>query len=301
MDTGRSLALGLAAAAALGYGFASLLQAAGAHSDPADGDRAGQGLSGTLRSPAYLAGLGLDGLAWLASLAAVRGLPLYAVQAVLAGSVAVTAVAARLLFRTRLRRIDAVAVAGTVVALAVLGAGAGSEHPVSLTFGTRLGVAVAAVVLGAVGWLAVRIAPASVQAALAGAAFGGTALAARGLTLPDSLTADPARTALTLVSDPLLWALICFGITGTLLYASALEHGDVARVTALLWIVEVLLPAGLGIGLLGDTVRPGWAPAAVLAVLTLTAASAVLATAPSRPDHSNHTDGLLDEREPASR
>ena len=314
MDTGHLLALGLAAAAALGYGISSLLQAVGAHS--ASSDPARPGLADTLRRPAYLSGLALDAVAWLASLAAVRGLPLYAVQAVLAASVAVTAVAARIVLSTRLRRIDAAALVGTVLALAVLGAGAGADHPAVLSVGTRSGVAVAAVFLGLVGWAAIRVAPAAVNAALAGAAFGGAALAARGLTLPASLpaalTADPAKPVAALAADPLLWALLGFGATGTLLYAAALQRGEVPRVTALLWIVEVLLPAGLGVGLLGDTVRPGWAPATAIAVLTLTAASIVLATAPARPAGENataparpagenHHYGLIDETEPAPR
>lgn len=269
------IALGLAVAAAVGYGISSLLQAMAA--------REAGALAGTLRSPAYLAGLGLDGVAWVASLAAVRGLPLYAVQAVLAGSVAVTAVAARVVLKARLRRVDVAALVVTVVALAVLGAGAGAERPAALSLPIRLTIAAAAALLAAVGWAAGRRAsgrraasaftmtaaqgPAAVCAALAGVAFGGTALTAR--ALPLSLDAP---------ADPLLWALICFGVTGTLLFAAALQHGDPARVTALLWITEVLVPAALGVALLGDTVRPGWGPAALAAVLASTAAAVVLVT-----------------------
>ncbi|GAA0248819.1 hypothetical protein [Cryptosporangium japonicum] len=267
------VALGLAAGAAAGYGISSLLQAIGA----------GQP-GGTLRRPVYLAGLGLDGVAWVASLAAVRGLPLYAVQAVLAGSVAVTAVAARIVLGTRLGRAHTAALVVTVGALAVLGGSAGSEHAVALSLPVRSGVLAVALLLAAAGWATVRrtasgsdTAPtsagwAALTAALAGAAFGGTALAARAVTLPTPFS------PLALATDPLVWALACFGVTGTVLYASALEHGDAARVTALLWIVEVLLPAGFGVALLGDTVRPGWGPAALSAVLASTAAAVVLAT-----------------------
>ncbi|WP_035855613.1 hypothetical protein [Cryptosporangium arvum] len=268
------VATALAATAAAGYGISSLLQAIGARQP-----------GGTLRRPVYLAGLGLDGLAWVASLAAVRGLPLYAVQAVLAGSVAVTAVAARVVLGTRLRRADTGALVVTVGALAVLGGSAGSEHAVALSLPVRYGVLAVALLLAAAGWATIgrltsaraSAAPATagwaaVGAALAGAAFGGTALAARAVSLPTPFS------PLALAADPLVWALACFGVTGTLLYASALEHGDAARVTALLWIVEVLLPAGFGVALLGDTVRPGWGPAALSAVLASTAAAVVLAS-----------------------
>jgi hypothetical protein len=108
------LALTLAVCAAVGYGISSVLQAAGA--------RRSHGVLHTLRQPAYVGGVGLDLLAWALSLAALRTLPVYQVQAVLAGSLAVTAVAARVALDVRLRAVDGAAVAVTVVALVALAA-----------------------------------------------------------------------------------------------------------------------------------------------------------------------------------
>jgi drug/metabolite transporter (DMT)-like permease len=278
-----AVALGSAAAAALAYGIASVLQAAGA--------RRGPGTLRTLRAPAYLCGVGLDLLAWALSVAALRTLPVYQVQAVLAGSVAVTVVAARVFLGARLRTVDQAAVAVTVVALCVLAAASGPQDPATPSAVTRTCLAVAVVPAALAGWAAARWAsPAvtgAVTGAVAGLAFGGAALCARAATLPPRPWRDPAAVA----AEPLVWALAAFGVTGTLLYAHALEHGEVGPVTALLWIVEVLVPSAVGVVLLGDGVRPGWGGAAAAAVAVTAAAAAVLAHAPAGAAGTARTAG----------
>jgi drug/metabolite transporter (DMT)-like permease len=259
------LALTLAVCAAVGYGISSVLQAAGARRSP--------GVLHTLRQPAYVGGVGLDLLAWALSLAALRTLPVYQVQAILAGSLAVTVVAARVALDVRLRAVDGAAVAVTVVALVALAAAAGGQDPGPPPAAIRLGLAVAAVPVAMAGWVAARRASPNVTGAVAGLAFGGAALCASAVTWPR----DPWHVA----AEPLAWALAAFGVTGTLLYAHALEHGQVGPVTALLWIVEVVVPSVVGVALLGDSVRPGWGAVAVIAVAATVAAAAVLAHAPA--------------------
>ncbi|MEV4517594.1 hypothetical protein AB0K00_52640 [Dactylosporangium sp. NPDC049525] len=273
MSLAPAVALAFAAAGAVGYGIASVLQAAGARRDP--------GMLQTLRDPVYLGGVGLDLLAWLASLAALRTLPVYQVQAVLAGSLAVTVVVARFALAARLRAVDVAAVAVTIAALALLAAAAGPQDAAEPGAATRFWLAAAAVPVAVAGWAAARWCPPDVNGGvtgtLAGLAFGGAALCARAVTLPASPWQNPAA----LAAEPLVWALAGFGVTGTLLYAHALEHGQVGPVTALLWIVEVLVPSGVGVVLLGDSVRPGWGAVAVTAVAATVAAAAVLAHAPA--------------------
>ncbi len=119
LSAAPAVALAFATAGAFGYGIASVLQAAGARHAP--------GMLDTLRSPAYLGGVTLDLLAWLASLVALRTLPVYQVQAVLAGSLAVTVLAAKVALGARLRVVDSAAVAVTVVALVALAAASGPQ------------------------------------------------------------------------------------------------------------------------------------------------------------------------------
>src|SRR4051812_24011569 len=81
---GDFMALIAAALAAIGYAAASVLQSRGA---------LGRGSARELaRSPFYLAGLALDAVCWVLTLIALRGLPVYVVQAVLASSLAFTVV-----------------------------------------------------------------------------------------------------------------------------------------------------------------------------------------------------------------
>jgi len=258
-----TLALAAALLAALGYAAASVLQSVGV--------RGGSSPAALLRSPLYLAGLGADGVSWLLSLLALRRLPAFAVQALLAGSLAITVVLARLLLRAVLRRRDVVAVAVMVAALAVVG-GSGVEQPSpAVGRGVVVALAAAAAVLLVAAPL-LRRAPSAALAVLAGLAYSVSALAARAVDLHGGLAALPAR--------PLAWTVVVAGGVGTWAYAAALERGSVGAATALLWAVEVVVPAALGALLLGDSVRAGWLPATVVAVLAVVGAAVALASAP---------------------
>jgi drug/metabolite transporter (DMT)-like permease len=262
----QSLALGLALLGALGYGTASVLQAVGAA-------RAAGGLS-TLTDPAYLTGLACDGLAWLVSLVALRTLPVYQVQAVLAGSIAVTVLLAWWFLGHRLSRSDTVAIAVTIAALAVLAASSGPQVAAQLSGPERLGLALSAIVVAGLGVSAVAAGRPALTGACAGLAFGGAALCARAIDVPHWTGA---------IGNPLSWGLAGFGITGMLLYAQALEHGAVGPVTAMLWIAEVVAPSLAGAWLLGDTVRAGWLPAALVALVAAVVAAGALALSDSAP------------------
>jgi hypothetical protein len=66
-----------------------------------------------------------------------------------------------------------------------------------------------------------------------------------------------------------------------MMYARALQIGQVGPVTAVHWTAEVVAPSAVALLLLGDTVRAGWElPAAVAGLVTLGAA-VLLATAPA--------------------
>jgi hypothetical protein len=75
-----------------------------------------------------------------------------------------------------------------------------------------------------------------------------------------------------------------------LLYTSALQHGQVGPVTAVLWISEVVAPSAVALVLLGDAVRPGWSLAATVAGLVTVGAAVLLATAPATGATAHATD-----------
>jgi drug/metabolite transporter (DMT)-like permease len=253
------LPIAAALAGALAYGTGSVLQASAA---------------GRARGPAvlvhraYLAGLVLDVLAWLSSLYAVRRLPLFTVQAVLASSVVVTVVLAAVVLGDRLRRPDVVATATIVVAIVVLVASAGSQSPGSpppwLT--PVVLASVAAIALTLLGFY--RAGGSLVLAAVAGTAFSGAAVCARALAEAGGVRG--------LLLDPLVWSLVALGLLGALAYARSLERGPVGPATAVLWVVEVVVPGVFGVLALGDHVRPGWALPAAAAVCAAVVASVVM-------------------------
>jgi drug/metabolite transporter (DMT)-like permease len=67
--------------------------------------------------PLYLGGLVVDGLGWTCTIVALRYLPVFAVQAVLGGAIALTALAARKLLRSVQRAVDRIAIGACVLGL----------------------------------------------------------------------------------------------------------------------------------------------------------------------------------------
>ena len=146
------MVLGLACAlfAALAYGSASVLQGVAARRA-----ESGSGLDPRLilrlaRSVPYVTGVSLDLAAFVASLVALRTLPLFLVQSVVASSVGVTAVIAAVVgVRLRGREIASLIVLGA--GLLLLATSAQPEHATPLALGLRWGLLASVVVLGAAG------------------------------------------------------------------------------------------------------------------------------------------------------
>jgi drug/metabolite transporter (DMT)-like permease len=253
-------ALPMAVVGAAGYGTGSALQARAA--------RRAHGAA-VLHHPAYLLGLACDGLAWLASLVAMRGLPLFVVQAVLTASLAVTILLAPVVAGTRLRRRELGGVGVVVGALVIVCAGSGPSPslPAPSWF---LPAALAALALltlvGAAtyprgGWVPLAL--------LAGASFSGVALCVRVLPTGGQWP--------RLAGQPLAWTVLGFAVLGTVLYARSLERGPVGPATVVLWLTELIVAGVGGALLLGDRTRPGWLLPTLAALIVAAAASAVLA------------------------
>jgi hypothetical protein len=270
------VALAITIFGAFAYAAASILQAVGA--------RRSTGTVKTLSHPLYLLGTGFDLLAWVASMVALGQLAVYVVESVLAGSLAVTVVAARLILKSRLRTVDVIAVTVSVTALTVLAMSAGPQESVPASAELRLWFCGAALAIALLGYGATKYAPPGVVAAFAGFCLGGAALVGRALTLPHDAMSSVGSAALAIVTEPLVAALLVFGVTGMMLYANALQRGQVGPVTAVLWIAEVIAPSFVAVMFLGDTVRSGWAMPAMIAGVVTVGTAVVLASAPANKD-----------------
>lgn len=248
--------------AAVCYGTATVLQAMAARAAGSDEVGGGGGdaalLLRALRQWRYLVGLALDGLGFLLQIAALRSVPIYAVGAALAASLAVTAVVAARLLRVRLSGLEWGAVGVVCAGLGMLGLASGTEGertgPDWLPY-AMVAVAVAVLLLGAVaGRLSGR--PRALLMGLgAGFGFGVVEVTVR---LIDSLR--PAD----LLANPAAYALLLGGAAAFLLLTSALQRGSVTTATAGLVIGETVGPALVGVVWLGDRTREGLGWLAVL-------------------------------------
>ncbi|AGL18059.1 hypothetical protein [Actinoplanes sp. N902-109] len=283
MNSAAAIALAITIFGAFAYAAASILQAVGA--------RRSVNTVRTLGHPLYLIGSVLDIAAWVGSMVALGTLAVYLVESVLAGSLALTVLGARIFLGSHLRRRDVAAVAVSIAALTVLAMSAGPQENVPATTQLRLGFCAAALILIGLGVLAAHTATPGVVAAVAGLCLGGAAVTGRALPIPDAPGTLGMITGL--LAEPLTWALLGFGLSGMLLYAHALQKGQVGPVTAVLWIAEVTAPSAVALGLLGDTVRPGWETAATGAALVTVCAAVVLATAPAADDTTRIQEEIL--------
>ncbi len=206
----------------------------------------------------FIASLGIDLVGFLAQLVALRRLPLFAVQAMIAANLAVTAVVAAWLMHVLLSWREWLAVGGVVTGVGLLGSSAGSEGAVQPgpAFQMALIVTVAGIALA--GLAAARLpdpARTPVLGAVAGLGYAVLAVAARIL---------PGFSPQQLIRSPASYALAAAGIVSFMLYAAALEGGSVTVATAAVVLAETTPPAVVGVIFLGDTTRHGLTGVAAL-------------------------------------
>ncbi|MFD6323338.1 hypothetical protein ACFWOL_10790 [Streptomyces sp. NPDC058442] len=275
-----------ALASACCFGTASVLQAIAARAVETG---SGSGvdpvlLVRALRQWRYTAGLALDGLGFLLQIIALRSIPLYAVGASLAASLAVTAVIAAWLLDARLAIAEWASVATVCVGLAMIALASGPEGNRAGPAALRWSLLCAVLVVLLVGALAGRLAdrPRALLLGLgAGTGFGVVEVAVR---LIDSLAVP------RVFGNPVLYALLLGGAAGFLLLTSALQRGSVTVATAGMVLAETAGPAVVGVVWLGDRPRDGlqWAAvagfvAAVAGALVLTRFGGAAAEGPRRP------------------
>ena len=260
--------------AAVAYGTATILQAVGVRrfADATAAPWVWRLWAGRL----YAAGLALDGAGFVASLLALRTIPLFVVESTIASSIAVTAILSTVVLRVRLRRREILALVGTgagLVALAVSASEGPAVRPGAIGF-LVLGAAVPVAAVVALGWRlpAGSRLGATLLSAASGLGFGAVGVAARVLEEPHPWWAG-AR-------DPLVLALVVHSALAMSAFAVALERGRVVTVAAVTFAVETVVPAAIGLVWLGDAVRPGpsWVVVAVLGVAATLGGSIALAS-----------------------
>ncbi|MGB9376422.1 MAG: hypothetical protein WCB04_02810 [Mycobacteriales bacterium] len=261
-----TLALLAAFFAALAYGVASVLQSYGARGTT------GSVLAAT-RSVPYMAGIGLDLTAFGVSTIALRRLPLFSVQAIVASSVVVTALlAGPMLGGARLRWVDRIAVGAVCAGLVMLGLSAATHPADNAPAWLPMATLSAALFVAAAGTVTVgRSGSGPVLGLLSGAAFGLVSLSVRLMTVGHSIG--------SWLADPAVYGLAVSGASALFLYAAALQRAHVTTTTAVVITVDALLPATVGVLLLNDHAAAGRGPLAVLGFIAAICGAVVLSRA----------------------
>jgi drug/metabolite transporter (DMT)-like permease len=253
--------------AALCYGIAAVMQAMAVQAASRRTAAAHKSRLGTvdpglvlrmLHQWPFIASLGLDLVGFVAQLVALRQLPLFAAQAIIAGNLAVTAVFAAWLIHLELAWREWLAVAGVILGVGMLGASAGPHAATGVSPQFKLALILAVAGIAAAGIAASRLRAGirtPVLGAVAGLGYGVLAVAARVL---------PGFSPHELIRDPAAYALAAAGIVSFMLYATALEGGSVTVATAAVVLAETTPPAVVGVMFLGDQTRPGLGGLAVL-------------------------------------
>ncbi|MEU5045108.1 hypothetical protein [Streptomyces griseorubiginosus] len=259
------------------FGTATVLQAMAARTADAGGrDGEGSAFAVTLflravRQWRYLAGLALDGLGFLLQIAALRSVPIYAVGAALASSLAVTAVVSARLLKVRLSGAEWGAVGVVCAGMALLGIASGTEGDRDGPSALGYAMLATALVVLALALLGGRLPERGRPLALglgAGFGFGVVEVSVR---LIDSLAPSD------LVMNPATYALLVGGGAAFLSLTSALQRGSVTTATAGMVIGETIGPALVGVVWLGDRTREGLGWVAVLGFMVAVAGALALA------------------------
>ena len=257
------IGLGAALMAAVLFGVAAVVQAVAARR---------HGLISWLMllvGVMYLFGWGLH-------LVAIAHVPLYVAQVGIAASIVVTALVAAKVVGEPLATRHWAAIAGMVLGLGLLVVAAGPVGDEAFTTDRTLALYVGFAFTLVLGLAAMRLHDARggvLLGVLAGVAYGGSPIATRSLV-------DPAWNAETIA--PAL-TIGMYGVLGFWLYSLALGRSAVASSSGPLVVGQTLVPALVGLWLLDDAVRDGWA-AGVAVGMALAVTGAVRlgrATAPS--------------------
>lgn len=213
-----------------------------------------------LTSRRLLAVIALYLASWLLHVVSIDRLPLFLSQAGVAASLAITALGAAYWLGEHLIPRHLLAIGAVVVGLAMLVAAAG---PVSTAPFGALGntlLLVGALLIGVSGiWMAHRPGHGLSLALLGGLAFAGSPLATRAMVDASGLDwLIPGAT------------VPVYGALGFWLYSVAMQRTSVAAASTVLVAAQVVVPAVVGVLVLGDGLDPTWwwlvAPGLLLAV-----------------------------------
>jgi drug/metabolite transporter (DMT)-like permease len=254
-------------------GVAAVLQKSGADSAPVARSLHLGLLVRLIRNWPYMLGTTLDLASGALILFAVHILPLFLAQSIVASSVTITFLIERFILHRYSHGRAYIAVGLVFIGLVLLAFTAVPETVHALPAASRWGIVAGMLPLALLGALVSRShhrysAPA--LAVLAGTAFGGVAIAGRVLLFPEPLW--------HIVTEPLLYAFVGYGLMGILFFTLGLQRATATALATVMVITETVIPAIVGVLLLGDRVHQGLWPVAIAGIVAAVSGAAMLST-----------------------
>lgn len=201
---------------------------------------------------AYFLGSVLDILGWVLTLYAVHYLPLFLVEAVIAANVAVTALIERLFYARKMPVRAYLAIAVIIAGLVFIALSSSPGKAGSVSRSVLWVIVGSPLLIAGLGFLLARSRKYGTSiglAVLGGLAFGDTSILGRIFSF--------SRPLWHTLYNPLVLAIIVSGILGILLFSMALQRTQATVVNATMTASQTLIPAIVGLGLLGDKIRQG--------------------------------------------
>jgi hypothetical protein len=267
--------------AAVASGSGSILESLGVRRASAYGGTS-MDLVNLRRQPVYFIGIAVDLLGFVFAASALRQLPLFLVQSLLAFSVGVTATISAFM-GTRLAPAGWGALGVGATGLVLLGVSADPGPAHSLPPGWRLFLLVMAFPIAAGAFYVQRQNGSWTAPALAfgaGLGFCAVGVSARTLEIPDS----PWQ----LILEPLAWAILLNALAAALVFAMALQKSGATANTAILFTTNTVLSSLIGLVYLGDRVRDGYTTAAIIGFGCAIAGAIGTAHYASMAGHESH-------------
>jgi len=200
----------------------------------------------------YVVGVILDILGWVFTLYAVRYLPLFLVEAVIATNIAITALTERLFRKQPISLQSYIAIGAILIGLVLLALAASPDRAKPISETVKWAIIATPLPIGIVGYALSRgksYLSAIGIAVTSGLAFGGTSVIGR--------IFDFSHPLWHTVYSPLVIALIASGGLGILLFSIALQRAQATVTNAVMTASQTLIPAIVGILFLGDSARHG--------------------------------------------
>ncbi len=268
------------AGSALFLGTGSVLQGESAQAEPTARTMDPRLLAVLFSRRVFLAGLACNAVGFACSVVALGSMPLFVVQLGVAASVAVTAVISVGRGRDRLSPRMSVMLVAVVGGLALAAHGAVTGPPDQVSPIASLLIVLGAFVLGGV-LLFARVHARDSHAKslvgigiLAGLGYGGCSVAVR--------AGHFGLNPFTVMIRPLAWAAIAYALVGMLGFVTLLQRTTVTAAAASITVAQTVVPAVLGIVLLGDSFQPGQIGFAIVGFTVATVGAVMLARDPAR-------------------